>query len=111
MATTEPERRCVTVLPDGWEPPKKDKTARGWTYWVPGYVGDLKNGDYVIVESPRDDAGKLVEQSDRALVAEVTDANPSADIRRRARKWIVGKVDWEPYRALSALAPFIEGED
>lgn len=101
------ERRCVTCMPEGWGKPKG---ARGWTYWVPGYVGELKVGDWIIVESPRDEKAKLVEQSGIPHLAQVTDARPPLTFRRKANRWIVGKIEWDPYRALQALAPKIEGE-
>lgn len=107
--TISTERRCVTCLPDGWS--KRIVGREGWTYWVPGYVGDLKVGDWIIVEHPRDALGGLVDQSGIPILAQVSDVKPPDSMRKMATRWIVGKIEWEPYRAMQALAPKIEGVD
>lgn len=104
MAARSKKRRYVTVVVDGWRSPRSPDRAEGWTYWVPGYVGELVVGDHVIVEAPRDKGGRLVEQSGIPQLADVIDVKPPKGARDKATKWIVGKVDWPPYRMLAALA-------
>lgn len=101
------DRVCATVRPSEWQ----RHGNVGWTYWVPGHVGRLEEGDWVIVESPRDAYGTLVAQSGIPILAEVVDAAPPRTMRKKATRWLISKVEWEPYRALQALAPMIEGEN
>lgn len=102
------ERRCATVKILEWV---TGPSARGWTYWLPAYMVDLKKGDWVVVESPRDGRGHLVESSGIPLLAQVAEVDPPPDIAAKATRWLVAKVDWEPYRALRDLAsePDCEG--
>lgn len=103
------DRPCVTVVVGDWGPPAP--SAKGWTYWVPAYVGELQVGDHVIVESPRDEKSKLVEKSGIPVLGKVSDAKPPLDIRKKATKWIVGRVDWDAYRALQDLLPTMKEDD
>lgn len=89
------DRPCVQVMLPG-------NTATRYTYWV---HGDMPaEGDWVIVEAPRDEQGKLVESTGFPLCGQVVEINPPVEFRRRATKWIVQRIDWEAYRAVKALA-------
>jgi hypothetical protein len=75
----------------------------GYTYFT--HLADHKVGDWVIVELPRDERGRLVEQSGIPAIGRVTDAKPPGTMRDRATKWIIDRIEWDAYRARSALAP------
>lgn len=97
------DRPCVTVVYDD------ASKGPGWTYWAHG--GPFKEGDWVVVEAPRDQRAQLVEASGIPMLAKVIDTKPPGTMRKKATRWIVGKVEWDPYRALQALVPKTEGED
>jgi hypothetical protein len=95
------DRKCVSLQVGG--PAEISQWAGVWTYWT--HVDDLKVGDWVIVEAPRNEHGQLVAGTGIPIVAQVMDINPNRQQCAKAKKWIVDRIDWDKYRALQALAP------
>jgi hypothetical protein len=60
---------------------------------------NVREGDWVVVERDR-----------VPYVGMVVDKNPLRQQCKRATKWLVARIDWDPYIALTALAPAEEDD-
>lgn len=97
-----PERMRRRVAMVIFEPFETTPTSR-YAYFIPEYAQPLAVGDLAIVENVR--------QAGLAILVKVVEIDPPKNMRDKATKWLVGKIDWDPYRALRDLAPHIEGEN
>lgn len=95
------DRKCVALKVGGSS--ELAQWPGFWTYWT--HLDDLKVGEWVIVEAPRNERGQLTDATGVPILAQVADINPNRQQCARAKKWIVDRIDWDKYRALSALAP------
>lgn len=77
----------VTLQVKGWP--------GSWTYL--NHVPDIAVGDVVVIEAPGADLD--------LRFAKVIDVAPKRQQRRKARKWIVDRIDLDKYNALSQLVP------